>query len=122
MKIKLLVLSLLVAALIAGFSVALTLANQNKGAANIELNAGKRGDVPFPHRQHQDQLGDCKICHSVFPQKSGSITELKAEGKLKKKYVMNKLCTKCHKEKKRAGQKSGPTTCTKCHIKAKTSN
>jgi hypothetical protein len=44
---------------------------------------------------------------------------LKAEGTLKKKYVMNKLCTKCHKEKKNAGQKSGPTTCTKCHIKIK---
>jgi len=122
MKIKLLVVSLLVAALIAGFSVVLTRANQNKGAASIEINAGKRGKVPFPHRQHQDRLADCKICHSVFPQKLGSIAELKAVGKLKKKYVMNKLCTKCHKEKKRAGQKSGPTTCTKCHIKAKTSN
>ena len=122
MKIKLLVVSLLVAALITGFSIALTLADQNKGAANIEINAGKRGDVQFPHRQHQDRLVDCKICHSVFPQKPGSIAELKAEGKLKKKYVMNKLCTKCHKEKKRAGQKSGPTTCTKCHQKAKTSN
>ena len=122
MKLKLLVVSLLVAALIAGFSVALTRADQNKGAASIEINAGKRGNVQFPHRQHQDRLDDCKICHSVFPQKSGSIAELKAEGKLKKKYVMNKLCTKCHKEKKRAGQKSGPTTCTKCHQKAKKSN
>ncbi len=119
MKLKLLVVSLLVAALIAGFSVALTMANQNKGAAKIAINAGKKGNVPFPHRQHQDRLGDCKICHSVFPQKSGSIAELKAAGKLKKKYVMNKLCTKCHKEKKRAGQKSGPTKCTTCHTKSK---
>jgi len=122
LKIKLLVVSLLVAALIAGFSVALTMADQNKGAANIKINAGKKGKVPFPHRQHQDRLGDCKICHSVFPQKPGSIAELKAAGKLKKKYVMNKLCTKCHKEKKRAGQRSGPTKCTTCHLKAKTSN
>jgi hypothetical protein len=119
MKRKLLVVSLLVAALIAAFSVALTMADQNKGAANIKINAGKKGNVPFPHRQHQDRLDDCKICHSVFPQKSGSIAELKAAGKLKKKYVMNKLCTKCHKEKKRAGQKSGPTKCTTCHIKIK---
>ncbi|MBE9543889.1 MAG: hypothetical protein IMF02_05305, partial [Proteobacteria bacterium] len=52
MKIKLLVVSLLVAALIAGFSVALTLADQNKGATNIEISAGKRGNVQFPHRQH----------------------------------------------------------------------
>jgi hypothetical protein len=122
MRIQLLVVSLLVAALITGFSVVLAMADQNKGAASIEINAGKKGKVPFPHRQHQDRLDDCKICHSVFPQKPGSIAELKAAGKLKKKYVMNKLCTKCHKEKKRAGQKSGPTKCTTCHIKAKTSN
>jgi hypothetical protein len=30
---------------------------------------------------------------------------------------MNKLCKKCHREKKRTGEKSGPTTCKKCHIK-----
>jgi len=122
MKIKLLVVVVSIAVMIAGAIAANAMATQNKGAAKIELNGGKRGNVPFPHHQHQAQIGDCNICHSVFPQKSGSITELKAEGKLKKKYVMNKLCTKCHKEKKKAGQKSGPTTCTKCHIKAKTSN
>lgn len=122
MKIQILVVSLLVAALIAGFAAALTMADQNKGAAEIELNGGTRGNVPFPHHQHQDRIGDCKICHSKFPQKSGSIAELKAQGKLKKKFVMNTLCTKCHKEKKKANQKSGPTTCTKCHVKAKTSS
>ncbi len=122
MKLKLWVVSVSIIAMIASAMVVSSMATQNKGAENLELNGGNRGNVPFPHRQHQDQIGDCKICHSVFPQKTGSIKELKAEGTLKKKYVMNKLCTKCHKEKKRAGQKSGPTTCTKCHIKAKTSN
>jgi c(7)-type cytochrome triheme protein len=122
MKLKLWVVSVSIIAMIASAMVASSMATQNKGAENLELNGGSRGNVPFPHRQHQDQIGDCKICHSVFPQKTGSIKELKTEGTLKKKYVMNKLCTKCHKEKKRAGQKSGPTTCTKCHIKAKTSN
>jgi hypothetical protein len=92
---------------------------QDKGASKIELNGGKRGDVSFPHHLHQEKLGDCQICHSIFEQKSGSIQALKSQGKIKKKYVMNKLCTKCHKEKKRAGEKSGPTTCTKCHIKEK---
>ena len=106
--------------LIAGLAMAASLADQDKGAKNIELPGGKRGKVPFPHHQHQNNLGDCEICHSVFPQTSGIIEELKAEGKLKKKYVMNKLCTKCHKEKKKAGQKSGPVTCAKCHIKEKT--
>ena len=120
MKLKLLVLLVSITAMMAGAMTANSMATQNKGAEYIEINGGKRGHVPFPHHQHQARLGDCKICHTVFPQKSGSIKELKAGGKLKKKYVMNKLCTKCHKETKRAGQKSGPTTCAKCHIKEKT--
>jgi len=119
MKLKLLVVFASIFTMLAGAMVVSSMATQNKGAENIEINGGTRGNVPFPHRQHQARIGDCKICHSVFPQKSGSIAELKAEGTLKKKYVMNKLCTKCHKEKKKAGQKSGPTTCTKCHIKRK---
>lgn len=117
MKLKLLVVLVSIFAMIAGLMTASSRATQNKGAETIEINGGKRGNVPFPHRQHQTQLGDCQICHTVFPQKAGAIAELKAEGKLENKYVMNKLCTKCHKEKKNAGQKSGPTTCAKCHIK-----
>jgi hypothetical protein len=119
MKVKLFLILVSITVILAGVMAASTMATQNKGAENIELEGGKRGKVPFPHRQHQAQLEDCKICHSVFPQKAGSIKALKAEGKLKKKHVMNKLCTKCHKQKKKAGQKSGPTTCKKCHIKGK---
>jgi hypothetical protein len=101
-------------------SVALSAAPvENKGAAEIKLANGKRGPVPFPHRRHQDKLGDCDICHSVFPQKAGIIEELKAQGKLKKKHVMNKLCNKCHRQRKKEGIKAGPTTCAKCHIKEK---
>jgi hypothetical protein len=117
MKAKLLLVSVSIAAVIAGAAVASSMATQNKGAENIEIPGGKRGNVHFPHRRHQENLSDCQICHSVFPQHPGIIEKLKTEGKLKKKYVMNKLCTKCHKEKKRAGQKAGPTTCSKCHIK-----
>jgi hypothetical protein len=130
---------------VTGGAVALCIADQDKGAQDIEIAGGKRGDVQFPHRrhqekledcnichsvfeqksgsikelkaQHQEKLEDCNICHSVFEQKSGSIKELKAQRKLKPKHVMNKLCTKCHKAKKRAGEKTGPTTCKKCHIK-----
>jgi hypothetical protein len=94
-------------------------ATENRGAAEIKLPGGKRGLVLFPHHRHQDKLVDCEICHSVFPQKAGIIKELKAQGKLKKKHVMNKLCTKCHRQKKREGVKAGPTTCAKCHIKEK---
>ena len=97
------------------WSSKLIAAEQDQGPGDILLYGGNKGEVPFPHRVHQDSLGDCKACHDVFPQKKGSIEALKAEGKLKKKHVMNKLCTKCHREKKKAGEKSGPTTCTKCH-------
>lgn len=120
MKIKLLVL--LGAAMLFFASVSIALSNtpvENKGAAEIKLPGGARGLVFFPHHLHQDKLVDCKICHSIFPQKAGIIKELKEQGKLKKKYVMNKLCTKCHKEKKSEGLKSGPTECAKCHIKEK---
>ena len=119
MKIKLSVVLISIAAIVIAASVAFTDTNQNKGAENIEIDGGTRGKVPFPHHRHQENLGDCTICHSVFPQKSGGIEELKAQGELKKKYVMNKLCTKCHREMKIAGRKTGPLTCSKCHIKAK---
>jgi hypothetical protein len=117
MNLKLFLISMTMVALIAGSSIAVSLATENQGPENIDLDGGTRGKVHFPHRQHQKNLGDCQICHSVFPQKSGAIQELKSQGALKKKYVMNKLCTKCHREKKRAGQPSGPTACRKCHIK-----
>ena len=117
MKVKLFVVIISFAAVIAGSSVVSSMVSQNKGAQNIELQGGKRGKVPFPHHQHQEKLVDCQICHATFEQKAGSIQELKDQGKLKKKHVMNKLCTKCHKQMKKTGEKSGPTTCKKCHIK-----
>jgi c(7)-type cytochrome triheme protein len=120
MKIKaLLLLGAGLLAVAAGPLAASDVATQDKGAEEIKIPAGKRGPVLFPHRRHQEKLGDCDICHSVFPQKAGIIKELKAQRKLKKKQVMNKLCTRCHKEKKREGIKAGPTTCAKCHIKEK---
>ncbi len=106
-------------ALIAGGVLfnAVSVAVENKGAENITLAGGKSGEVSFPHHRHQDVLVDCNICHYIFPQKKGVIEELKAQAKLEKKQVMNKLCTKCHREKKKAGEKAGPVTCKNCHIK-----
>lgn len=119
MSFKHVVMGLSAIVLIAGAAASVSVAVENQGAETLELYGGKRGKVPFPHRQHQKDLGDCQICHSVFPQETGAIEKLKAEDKLKAKYVMNKLCTKCHREKKRAGLKTGPTSCAKCHIKQK---
>ncbi len=90
---------------------------ENMGAEQITVDGGSRGVVPFPHHQHQNVLGDCNVCHTLFPQEIGSIARLKKEGELVKKQVMNKHCIKCHKAKKRAGETTGPTTCAKCHVK-----
>ena len=119
MRIELVLILISMMVLIAVASMAGSQAIEDRGAKNIELEGGKRGKVPFPHRQHQEKLSDCQICHSTFPQELGAIEDLKKKGTLKKKYVMNKHCTKCHKEKKKAGQQSGPTTCSKCHFKQK---
>jgi len=90
----------------------------NRGAAQMRLNeGGSRGSVPFPHHRHQSKLGDCNLCHQYFPQAPGSINELKTQGSLPRKWIMNKLCRKCHRTNKREGVKTGPTTCSKCHIR-----
>jgi hypothetical protein len=98
-------------------TAALAVANQDKGAENIELYGGKTGKVPFPHYLHQEVLGGCKICHDIFPQELGAIESLKSQEKLKKKQVMNTHCVKCHKVRKKAGEKSGPIRCRECHKK-----
>jgi len=88
---------------------------KDKGAENIVIHGGKRGDVSFPHRQHQERIGDCMVCHSFFPQKPGSIEVLKADGTLRRKQVMTSLCVKCHRDKRLKGEPSGPTSCNTCH-------
>jgi hypothetical protein len=103
--------------ILSGFISTISLAMDNKGAANMQIYGGSRGAVPFPHRIHQDKIGDCKTCHAVFPQESQSLTKLKKNGQMKPKEVMNKLCVKCHKAEKKAGNNAGPTTCSKCHIR-----
>ena len=90
---------------------------QEKGAEKMDLEGGSRGMVPFPHHVHQNALKDCNLCHAVFGQEAGVIEKMKAEGKLEKKQVMNKLCTKCHKEGKKAQAKTGPVTCNQCHVR-----
>ena len=98
------------------FSVALAAEVQNKGVSDITLDGGGKGNINFPHRSHQDTLGDCNICHDIFPQKQGIIQDLKAQEKLKKKQVMNH-CRGCHRNMAEAGKKAGPTSCKKCHVK-----
>ena len=114
MQAKFIAMVMFIVMVLAGLSAAV----ENKGAKDIELAGGKQGKVLFPHHRHQTVLEDCNICHSLFPQEKGVIERLKSEGRLKKKSdVMNKQCTKCHKAKKKAGEKTGPVTCKTCHIK-----
>jgi len=87
------------------------------GAEQMHLYGGDRGAVPFPHRRHQERLTDCNICHAVFPRQKDSIKTMQAAGALSPKVVMNKQCIKCHRAEKRAGNPSGPTTCSKCHVR-----
>ncbi|MGD8366354.1 MAG: cytochrome c3 family protein [Desulfobacterales bacterium] len=102
----------------AGGAAGTTTEDQDRGAADMILEGGSRGEVPFPHRRHQEALEDeCRSCHDLFPQKKGSIETLKAEGKLEPKQVMNKLCTNCHRKYRREGIEAGPTTCSQCHHK-----
>jgi len=98
-------------------SVVSAVAVENKGAEQITLDGGERGMVHFPHHRHQNKLGDCNICHTLFPQEKGAIAKLKTEGKLVPKQIMNKHCIKCHKAVKLAGHSAGPVTCSKCHQK-----
>jgi hypothetical protein len=98
-----------------GLAAVLAAAEQNKGAEKMALEGGSRGPVPFPHRQHQDNLTDCNACHALFPQETGAIEKLKAEGTLKRQQVMNKQCIACHRENKREGKAAGPTLCSQCH-------
>lgn len=109
---------IIAAILAAGLLCAMTAAvAANRGPGQIDIYGGSSGKVPFSHAQHQDRITDCTVCHSVFPQKTGAIKTLKAEGKLKPKKVMNLQCIKCHKEEKQAGNPHGPLTCTSCHVK-----
>ena len=92
--------------------------SESKGAEKMVLTGGKTGNVNFSHKEHQEELAnDCTVCHNMFAQEKGVIDKMKAAGSLKGKEVMNKLCIKCHKDLQKQGKESGPTTCTKCHIK-----
>lgn len=117
MKIKLALVVVLAIVMVAVVSVAQDAQKTegSKGAANLIITVKEKGDVKIPHAKHQETLKECAVCHNVFPQKAGSINELKAAGKLNKKQVMNTQCIKCHNEKKNAGVKSGPVTCSTCH-------
>lgn len=112
MKTTLFLTIILAMFLVTSFAIS----DQNKGAATIMLQGGSSGNVSFSHHRHQNALGDCNLCHALFPQSTGSTEKLKAEGRLKKKEVM-KQCQTCHRQRADKGERAGPTACKGCHQK-----
>lgn len=86
----------------------------DKGEAVMLLESGRLPAVTFPHHEHQATVNDCNVCHKMFPQEQGAIQAMQEKGALEKKAVMNH-CMDCHKERKMAGEPSGPLSCTDCH-------
>ncbi len=95
-------------------TAAIAFAGLNTGAPEITLKSGKKKNVNFPHKRHQESLKDCTICHSIFPMEQNVIEKKISEGAMKKKTVMKK-CQGCHRKMAKQGIKTGPTSCSKCH-------
>lgn len=113
MKVK----KFLAALLILCFVGSAAVAAKNQGGKEFKIDGGNKGDVSFPHHLHQDIIGDCNVCHSIFPKSKGAIKDHIAKKILKKKQVMKESCLKCHKEKRNAGEAHGPIKCAACHKK-----
>jgi len=107
----------LICFILAGVFFAPTIIFAGQGQKEISLYGGKSGNILFPHHMHQAVVNDCQVCHVDFPQKKGALGTAKKSGDLKKKQVMNKTCLKCHRALKKAGEKAGPTSCKKRHIR-----
>ncbi len=106
-------IALLTAAVL--LAAGLAAATEYVGADQMTLNGRSRGNVAFSHHEHQKVVGDCSVCHTLFPQQTGAIDAKKDAGDLSAKQVMNTLCIKCHREKKAAGEATGPVSCSQCH-------
>ena len=120
-----------VASLVVAFLFSLALAGlsfaTDTGPDTIVLKAGKKGDVTFHHKKHQEKIkcGECH--HAKGPDgKQAPYTEgmkiQKCDACHNKSFPNKRLarpmkafhtnCKGCHK-----AQKKGPTKCKECHIK-----
>lgn len=89
------------------------------GPDKIIIPGKKRGPVILDHRKHQEITSTCLKCHAHFPKETNGLKGAIKKGDIKKKFVMNKVCIKCHRSLKKAGKDHGPTACNKCHVKKK---
>ncbi|MDQ7032172.1 MAG: cytochrome c3 family protein [Desulfonauticus sp.] len=99
-----------------------------KGEILIAPPAGlklKKGPAKFSHEDHKDI--DCKVCHHTWDGKSkikkcsdaGCHDNKKSFFKAFHDRKSKRSCVGCHKADKKAGKKTGPTSCNKCHSKKK---
>ncbi|NIA20263.1 MAG: cytochrome C [Xanthomonadaceae bacterium] len=82
----------------------------------------KKPPVTFEHAKHAKL--ECSKCHHKWdgkddePKACGTCHKAKKEGKkLSVKNAAHKTCRGCHRTMKKAGKKTGPTKCSKCHVK-----
>jgi len=88
-----------------------TLVSADNGPEVIKLPA-KMGEVTFPHKMHQDKVGDCVKCHHNGVE-AGACRSCHDGTKAPKfKDAAHKLCKDCHKE-----MNAGPKGCKDCHKK-----
>lgn len=72
-------------------------------AAETMVFPAKMGKVTFHHKQHQERLKDCKICHGAAG--PGKISGFGKDW-------AHTTCKACHEKKS-----AGPTRCPDCHKK-----
>ena len=116
-----------------GFGVTMSLADADKGPADITLNADGKKPAVFPHAAHQERE-ECGTCHHYVDDAGAkqacsddTLGEIKkcaechnadfANEKLRKwKDIGHGLCKACHTKMKADG---APTKCGGCHPKKK---
>ena len=85
--------------------------------------AEKKAPVNYNHEKHMASAPDCKSCHHTWDgegalKKCSECHKAKKDGKaLGIKTALHKACKDCHKDLKKAGKKTGPTSCKGCHVK-----
>lgn len=84
---------------------------QLRGKEIVVFKASK-GDVSFPHREHQAKF-ECVTCHHKTPLNGTPEACSHCHGKVDEapsmKEALHKRCKDCHREQ------SGPIQCTECH-------
>ncbi len=77
---------------------------QDKGPAEMMLNADGKKPAKFPHAKHQGGAIACDDCHKALDVKKMATD---------KDYAHKEGCKSCHKAK------GAPTKCNTCHPKKK---